>query len=144
LNALQNNLKGRNEEVRLIVAPTFSNLYPACQALKDAPISVAAQNMHQKENGAFTGEVSAAMLKSVGVETVILGHSERRKYFAENNALLAEKADAALAHDLDIIFCIGESLEERESNRHFEIIKNQLREVCFIFQKLHGRISSWL
>ena len=80
-----------NEDVEVIVAPPFTNLQSANQALIDSDILVAAQNMHQAENGAFTGEVSAAMLKSVGVETVILGHSERRAYFHEGNALLAEK-----------------------------------------------------
>lgn len=94
-------------------------------------VSVGAQNAHQEESGAFTGEISIGMLKSVGVEYVILGHSERRQYFGESNELLAKKTDISLKHGLKPIFCIGETLTERESRKHFDIIKSQLAEATF-------------
>jgi len=92
---------------------------------------VGAQNAHQAESGAYTGEVSAKMIKSAGAAYVILGHSERRQYFGESNALLAQKTDMALKHDLKPIFCIGETLREREANQHFGVIKSQLEEGIF-------------
>ena len=119
----------------IIVAPTYTNLYPAFEALKDTPISVAAQNMHQNANGAFTGEISAAMLKSVGVETVILGHSERRAYFKESNELLAEKVNTALENDMTVIFCFGEELEDRKADKHFDLVQSQLKESLYHLSK---------
>src|SRR5690606_8195597 len=85
-----------------------------------------AQNAHQEASGAYTGEISIEMLSSVGVAYVILGHSERRQYFGEDNALLAKKVVAALKGNLKPIYCIGETLGERESGKHFDIIKSQL------------------
>lgn len=121
----------KNTETEVIVSPSFTNLYPVFQSLRETPISVAAQNMHQNENGAFTGEVSAKMLKSVGVETVILGHSERRSIFKETNELLSEKVKTALKNELSVIFCVGEELNERKANQHFELVKTQLKEGLF-------------
>lgn len=94
-------------------------------------LSVGAQNAHQAESGAYTGEISAKMLTSVGVTYVILGHSERRQYFGETNELLAKKTDTVLKHGLKPIFCIGETLQERESDVYFDIIKQQLAEAVF-------------
>ncbi|MBE8712581.1 triose-phosphate isomerase [Sphingobacterium hungaricum] len=94
-------------------------------------VHVGAQNMHQAESGAYTGEISGAQLKSVGVTHVILGHSERRAYFGETNALLAEKVNASLKHGLKPIFCIGETKEERESGEFFAVLKQQLQEGVF-------------
>lgn len=123
------------EGVEVIVAPPFTNLQSANQALLDTDIVVAAQNMHQAKNGAFTGEVSAEMLKSVGVETVILGHSERRAYFWETNELLAEKVKTVLANEMTLIFCFGEELEDRKNNDHFNVVKTQLTEGLFHVEK---------
>jgi len=120
-----------DKEVEIIVAPTFVNLASAVQHLEFTNIGVAAQNMHQAEGGAFTGEISADMLKSIGVSTVILGHSERRAYFHETDALLANKADTALKHDMRIIFCFGEELKDRQSKQHFNIVENQLKDGLF-------------
>ncbi|HET7360637.1 MAG TPA: triose-phosphate isomerase [Salinimicrobium sp.] len=125
-------------DVTVIVAPSFTNLYPSFQALRETPIKVAAQNMHQSEKGAFTGEVSAKMLKSIGVNTVILGHSERRSLFGETNAMLSEKVDSALENELDIIFCCGEELEDRKSENHFKIVEEQLAKGLF-----HISPESW-
>ncbi|GGC58712.1 triosephosphate isomerase [Pedobacter quisquiliarum] len=94
-------------------------------------VHIGAQNCHQNESGAFTGEISAKMVKSVGCSYVIIGHSERRQYCAENDLLLAEKTKAALAHDLIPIFCIGETLDERNNGDYFEVIKSQLTNGIF-------------
>ena len=119
------------EDVTVMVAPPYTSLQSANQALVDSNIEVAAQNMHQAGNGAFTGEVSAAMLAGVGVSTVILGHSERRSLFWETNELLAAKVNAALENEMTVIFCFGEELEDRKSGNHFNIVKEQLEEGLF-------------
>jgi len=130
LSELKTKLKD-SSGAKIIVAPTFTNLYYASEELKGADIDIAAQNMHQAENGAFTGEISADMLKSVGIETVILGHSERRAYFGETDELLEEKVNTALKHSMKIIFCFGEELEDRKSGNHFNIVESQLKNALF-------------
>lgn len=128
----------KEPEATVIVAPSFTNLFHTFESLRQTPIEVAAQNMHQSENGAFTGEVSAKMLKSVGVTNVILGHSERRALFHETNELLAEKVNSALENGLKVIFCVGEELEERKNDNHFEVVKNHLEAGLF-----HVAAESW-
>lgn len=127
-----------DKEVEIIIAPTFVNLASAVDHLEYTNIQVAAQNMHHAENGAFTGEISADMLKSVGVNIVILGHSERRSIFYETDAMIAFKVDTALKHDMRVIFCFGEELNERQNNQHFNVVENQLRDGLF-----HIDSSSW-
>ena len=124
--------------VQVIVAPTFVNLASAVDHLEFTVIDVAAQNMHQAESGAYTGEISADMLKSIGVNTVILGHSERRAIFHETDALIANKVDTALKHDMTVIFCFGEELKDRQSKNHFNIVENQLRDGLF-----HVEAKDW-
>lgn len=126
-------LKAQNgaADVEVMIAPSFTNLWQAFNALKGSSIEVIAQNMHFAESGAYTGEVSAAMLKSVGIKTVILGHSERRAYFNETDAILAKKVDAALANELQIIFCFGEELADRKSGNQEAIVANQIRNALF-------------
>ncbi len=124
-----------DKEVQIIVAPTFVNLASAVDHLEFTNITVAAQNMHQNENGAYTGEISADMLKSVGVNTVILGHSERRSIFHETDALIASKVDTALRHDMTVIFCFGEELKDRKDEQHFNVVENQLRDGLFHLSK---------
>lgn len=126
------------ENVSVMIGPAFTNLNHAFNSLREHPVAVIAQNMSQCEEGAFTGEISAKMLKSVGVETVILGHSERRAYFNEDNALLSEKVNTALENKMTIIFCIGEELEDRNNGNQFEFIKTQLSEGLF-----HVSEDSW-
>lgn len=94
-------------------------------------VTIGAQNIHQAGSGAYTGEISGAQVKSTGAEYVILGHSERRAYFGETDALLAQKVDAALTNGLKPIFCIGETKEEREGEKVFEVIKTQLEKGVF-------------
>ncbi|WP_010134695.1 triose-phosphate isomerase [Ochrovirga pacifica] len=119
------------ENTRVIVAPTFVNLTTVTAVTENSAVEVAAQNMHQEASGAYTGEISAEMLTSIGVKTVILGHSERREYFGENETLLAKKTDAALANGLEVIYCFGEVKEERESNTQEAVVKKQISEALF-------------
>ena len=130
--------KPEHTVAKIVVAPSFVNLQSAVVQTSGTDIIVAAQNMHQAESGAYTGEVSVGMLKGIHVNTVILGHSERRAYFWETNALLAEKVDTALKHNLTIIFCFGEELGERQSGNHFNVVETQLREGLF-----HISQSDW-
>jgi triosephosphate isomerase len=123
---------------RVVVAPTFVNLASAADHLEFTRIEVAAQNMHQAESGAYTGEVSAGMLKSVGVNIVILGHSERRTYFHETDATVAFKTDAALQNQMEVIFCFGEELKDRQAGNHFNIVEGQLRDGLF-----HLEAGAW-
>ncbi|MFV8362880.1 triose-phosphate isomerase [Flavobacterium sp. ZT3P35] len=118
-------------KAQVIVAPTFVNLATAVDHLEFTTIDVAAQNVHEAESGAFTGEISADMLKSVGVDIVILGHSERRAIFNETDALIANKVNTALEHDMTVIFCFGEELKDRQSENHFNVVENQLRDGLF-------------
>lgn len=119
-------------DVTVIIAPPFPYLQSIRQLTKDNPrIHTAAQNCYSETKGAFTGEVSAEMLKSLGTEYVIIGHSERRNYFKEDNHLLAKKVKIVLNVELIPIYCCGETLQERNANKHFEIIKIQLEEGLF-------------
>ena len=115
----------------VMVAPTFVNLSAAVQSLAGSRIEVVAQNMHFEESGAFTGEIAPGMLKNIGVNTVILGHSERRAYFGETDGLLKKKVDTALAQGMRIIFCFGEELDDRKSGKHFDLVERQLRNALF-------------
>ena len=117
--------------VEVFIAPTFVNLSAAVKMTKDSGIYVSAQNMHQSASGAFTGEISSTMLLDIGVQHVILGHSERRAYFGETDELLKEKVQAALKAGLHIIFCFGEELDDRKSETHFDVVKKQLSTVLF-------------
>ena len=129
---IANNIKKKSlKNTRVIVAPTFVNLEKIADKVKGTKIEVAAQNMHFEKSGAFTGEISAEMLKSVGVEIVILGHSERREYFGETDALLAKKVDAALSNKMEVIFCFGEVLEDRKSGKHFDVVESQIKNGLF-------------
>ena len=117
---------------RVMVCPPSIHLSSVAEVASESKaLEVGGQNMHQAESGAYTGEISGAMLKSYGINSVLLGHSERRAYFQENNALLGEKVDAALAAGIEVIYCFGELLEERENEPHFEVVSSQLKEALF-------------
>lgn len=124
--------------VEIILAPPFTNLYSVFSAFRETPVKIAAQNMHQEDSGAFTGEISAKMLKSVGAKCVILGHSERREYFGESDELLSKKTDTALENEMQVIFCVGEQLDHRKENTHFDMVEKQLKEGLF-----HLGENSW-
>jgi len=115
-------------DVEIVVAPVFTALESAVAAAKDSPIAIAAQNCYPEPSGAFTGEVSPALLKDVGCVGAIVGHSERRQLFGESNAFINDKVKALLTTGLRAIFCIGETLEERESGRMYDILTAQVRE----------------
>ncbi len=120
------------DHVLKIIAPPFILLASVADKLKSlSGFETAAQNCHHISSGAYTGEVSAAMVASTGTNYVIIGHSERRLYFGENNNLLAQKVNTALANKLTPIFCIGENLTERNANQHLEVIMKQLKEALF-------------
>ncbi len=128
LSALTQALGGVNPAQReIVVAPPFSALETAARLLADTPIRLAAQNLHWEPHGAFTGEVSGPMLKEAGCTYVILGHSERRQYFAETDESVARKVRAAQRDGLLPIICVGESLEERESGATLAVIDRQIR-----------------
>lgn len=120
-----------NDTTEVIVAPPFVNLKTVVKATKNSKIKVAAQNMHQEVSGAYTGEVSGMMLKSIGVNHVILGHSERRAYFNETNELLKQKVTSALEQGFTVIFCFGEELAERKANTQEAVVEKQLSEALF-------------
>ena len=121
-----------NSEVTVILGTPFVHLLPVVQLTKQSEkVFTAAQNCSEHSSGAFTGEVSVAMLKSAEVDYVIIGHSERRQYFDETNAQLAQKVDVVLAEGLVPIFCCGESLEIREDGSFFDYVCNQLTESLF-------------
>lgn len=135
MNKLRSEAKALAEELRsnlgdasvkLMVAPPFTSLVDVAEVLKGTGIRVGAQNMGLELSGAHTGEVSAEMLKDVGVETVILGHSERRHIYGETDAMINQKVHLALAEDLEVILCVGELLDEREAGKAEEVVRGQL------------------
>jgi len=115
-------------DVDIGVAPPYTALLVVAEALRGSTIFVTAQNMHWEPQGAFTGEISAAMLSDVGCTRVIVGHSERRQYFAETDATVNRKLRAALNARLDPILCIGETLDQREGNATFSVLAQQIRQ----------------
>ena len=119
--------------VKLIIATPFTHLYPVAEVVKGTVVSLSAENCADKEKGAYTGEVAANMLASVGCEYTILGHSERRQYYGETDEKLVEKTKLALANGLKVILCVGENLEEREAGKHFDICKSQIVNVLYNF-----------
>ena len=124
-------LAGKKVNCDVIIGTPFIHLASVAQAIDTAKIGVAAENCADKASGAYTGEVSAAMVASTGAKYVILGHSERRAYYHETPEILKEKVLLALANNLTPIFCIGEVLEEREAGKHFDVVKAQIEGSLF-------------
>lgn len=136
VNEILSKLPALNEENQVVIAPPFIHIAQAIQQTKDAAnVSVAAQTCHHEKSGAYTGEVSASMLSNAGVQYVIIGHSERRAYNNEDNAILAAKTNAALASGLKVIFCCGESLEIRDQNTQNSFVEQQLKDSLFHLDK---------
>ena len=115
-------------EVDIVVCPVFTALADVRDVLNDSNIQLGAQDVFWEDKGAFTGQVSAPFLKDIGCRYVIIGHSERRRYFGETNQTVNKKIKAALEHDLTPIVCVGEKLEEREGNKTFQVIQEQCKE----------------
>ena len=138
--SLINSLKSISfsKDVKVMIAPSYIHLSDAAEMLKDHKIDVLAQNMHFLNNGAYTGEISPQMLKSIGISKVILGHSERRIYYNETENSLKQKIKAAIESNFEIIFCFGEQLSDRKKGKHFDLIENQLKIPLF-----HLESNSW-
>lgn len=117
--------------VTVIIGPPFIHLSEINKIVDPESIAVSAQNCATEAAGAYTGEVSAAMIASTGCKYVILGHSERRSYYGETDAILVKKVARALENNLEVIFCVGEILAERESGKHFDVVKSQLENGLF-------------
>jgi len=119
--------KVKSAQSEVILCVPFTDLFYALLTAQNTNIKIGAQNMHWEESGAYTGEVSPQMLKSIGVEYVIIGHSERRQYFNETDETVAKKVKAAFASELKPIVCVGETLQQRESGKAEEIVTNQVK-----------------
>lgn len=131
VGTLAEELDGKKKKCEVILCPPSPYLEMASDYADESGLHIAAQNVSEFDNGAYTGEVSASMLASMEIEYCIIGHSERRKYFGETNAQLAKKADQLLEVGIYPIFCIGELLEERNTNKHFEVVRQQISEGLF-------------
>lgn len=123
--------RNKPSKAKVILCTPFIHLPGVSEIVKDGKISCGAQNCASEASGAYTGEVSPAMIKSTGAQFTIIGHSERRSYYNEDNTILHKKTWLALNTGLEVIFCCGEVLQEREKGRHFEVVKKQLEEGLF-------------
>lgn len=135
LKDLNDTLNNVDKKCQVIIATPFIHLAKAVEVVDCDKVFIAAENCSDKDSGAYTGEVSAQMIASTGASHVIIGHSERRAYYNENNEILAAKVDQALKSNLTPIFCIGEVKEERESGKHFEVVESQINESLFHLEK---------
>jgi len=118
-------------EVEIMIFPPYPFITNVAALLSDSTIKTGAQNISQYNNGAYTGEVSATMLTSLGLSVTLIGHSERREYFGDTHPILSEKVNRALENNIQVIFCCGETLAQRNSGSHFEVVKAQLIESLF-------------
>lgn len=125
------------------IAPTFLSLTAAGKGIAGSPVHLVAQNCHYENDGAYTGEVSATMLKEAGCSMVIVGHSERRQYFGETNATVNLRVKKALEEGLGVVLCVGETLEQRESGVTEVIISSQVREALFGIEEIDGIIIAY-
>lgn len=125
-NGLKRNLYDI-QDIEIVVCPPFTCLDQVSEVIAESNIKLGAQNMYGQEEGAFTGEISPVMLKELGCQYVIIGHSERRQYFSETNEMVNQKVKSALKHNLTPIVCVGERLEERKANKTFEVVKNHIK-----------------
>lgn len=127
INDLKSRLQSLSDRLEVVICPPFTSLVVASQLIKDSPLKLGAQNISHENDGAYTGEISGRMLKSVGCEYVIVGHSERRTYFQENDDLVNRKTKKALAFGLKPIICVGETLDERERGLTEVVVGKQIR-----------------
>lgn len=139
-NQINSLLKGKKVNCDVVVCVPFTHLTSVNAVLEPELVKLGAENCSAHEKGAYTGEVSAAMVKSTGATHVILGHSERRQYFGENNEQLLAKTKLALANGLTPIFCVGEVLEERENGSYNEVVKGQVEALFELSAEDFGKI----
>ncbi|HQD35795.1 MAG TPA: triose-phosphate isomerase [Thermodesulfovibrio thiophilus] len=125
------------------IAPAFVCIDSMSKALRDTDIKVGAQNVFYENKGAYTGEVSPVMLKDLNVDYVIIGHSERRKYFHETDEIINLKIKATMSENLNVIFCIGETLEERESEKTFDVLKKQIEKGLENIEKYNSLVLAY-
>lgn len=125
--ALQKEMNGYNGRVEIVVCPPFTALQTAVNASQGTPFKIGAQNLHYENDGAYTGEISARMIKSLGIPYVIIGHSERRQYFGETDEIVAKKVKKALSESLKVILCIGEMLSERDGGVTEKVLERQVK-----------------
>ena len=116
------------EDVEIVLAPAFTALHAAAEAARNSNVGMAGQNLHWEREGAFTGEISGAMIREAGAHYVIIGHSERRTSFGDTDATVNRKTAAAFAHGLTPIVCIGETLDQRERNETFDVLDRQIKQ----------------
>lgn len=123
--------KNLPDDVELIIAPPFTHLTEISKLLEGSKVSLSGQNCADMESGAYTGEISATMLESIGAKYVIIGHSERRQYYGETSETLTKKIDLLFTHNIIPIYCVGETLQERESGEYEDVVRKQLEDVIY-------------
>ena len=131
INSILEYIKKDENTAEVVICPPSVYLELASDQANETTLMIGAQNVSCNESGAFTGEISAPMLASMGIDYSIIGHSERRKYFNESNEMLSGKVEMALKHDIAPIFCCGELLPEREKGNHFDVVKEQIEKALF-------------
>lgn len=135
INHFSFNEAQNNHNVRVLICPPFLYLPILKKNYREKGILVGAQNVSEHDKGAFTGEISASMLRSMDIDYCIIGHSERRKYFFEDNEKLTKKVDLAIQYSIVPIFCCGEQLEQRQGEKHFSVVEDQIRSALFHLDK---------
>lgn len=128
LEGLKNQKENFSDEVDVLVCPPFVSLGMAVKYLHDSEIHVGAQNFHYEDNGAYTGEISASMIAESGCNFVLIGHSERRQYFGETDETVNKKTHQALSNKIAPVICVGESLDQRKKNVHFDLVSDQVKK----------------
>ncbi len=132
-----------NEKKEIVIFPPFTTLFTVSEVIKNSKIKLGAQNVHWEDKGAFTGEISPQFLIALGCEYVIIGHSERRKYFLENDEMINKKIKKSLSTNLKPVFCVGENLEEREKGETLQVIENQLKKGLKDIKELNGMVIAY-
>ncbi|MEO0089188.1 MAG: triose-phosphate isomerase [candidate division WOR-3 bacterium] len=131
------------EEKEIVIFPPFTTLFSVAEIIKDTKIKLGAQNTHWEDKGAFTGEISPLFLLALGCEYVIIGHSERRKYFFESDEIINKKIKKSLSSNLKPVFCIGENLEERKTGKTLAVIESQLKKGLKDIKELNGMVIAY-
>jgi len=131
------------EDRDILICPPFTSLYPVSQIIKNSSVKLGAQNVYFENEGAFTGEISPIMLKDIGVEYVICGHSERRNIFGETDEIINKKVKKVTENGMRPILCVGEKLEEREKGQTFEVVENQIRNCLSNFKDIEKLVIAY-